>query len=195
MIDFEYPDGATPIDFDEAEGLLLTHITTRGELDRWEQDNILEAKAWTDRTKPTDILNEQFTKVLHKRMFGNVWKWAGQFRQSDKNIGGPWHQVPTSLRNLCDDAALWIELHEDSPDLVAVRFHHRLVSIHPFPNGNGRHAREMANLLLKNILKNQPFTWGGTNLSEPGRIRKQYIESLHAADKGDYGPLLTFVRT
>ncbi len=195
MIEFEYPEGATPVDHDEAEGLKLTHITTHGELDRWEQDNILEAKAWTDKTKPGNILNEQFIKTLHKRMFGNVWKWAGQFRQSDKNIGGPWHQVSTSLRNLCDDTALWIELREESPDLIAVRFHHRLVSIHPFPNGNGRHAREMTNLLLKNILKHPEFTWGGENLLEANSTRKQYIESLHAADKGDYMPLLKFVRT
>ena len=195
MIEFEYPEGATPIDPDEAEGLLLTHITTHGELNRWEQDNILEAKDWTEKSKPTNILNEQFIKALHKRMFGNVWKWAGKFRLSDKNIGGPWHQVPMSLRNLCDDAALWVELQEESPDLIAVRFHHRMVSIHPFSNGNGRHAREMANLLLKNILKHPSFTWGGKNLAEGGSIRTQYIESLRAADKGDYKPLLAFVHT
>lgn len=195
MVEFEYPEGATPIDLDETGGLLLTHITTRGELNRWEQDNIVEALTWADKTKPTDILNERFVKELHRRMFSNVWEWAGQFRQSDKNLGGPWHQVPMSLKNLCDDTALWIELQEESPDLIAVRFHHRLVSIHPFPNGNGRHAREMANLLLKNILKHPAFTWGGESLLETGRIRKQYIESLHAADKGDYKPLLAFVRT
>jgi len=103
MIDFKYPEGATPIDPDEAEGLLLTHITTQGELNRWEQDNIVEALAWIDKTKPTNILNEQFIKQLHKRMFDNVWKWAGQFRRSDKNIGVSWHQVPTSLKNMCDD--------------------------------------------------------------------------------------------
>lgn len=80
MIDLKYPEGATPINPDEAEGLLLTHITTEGELNRWEQDNIVEALAWIDRTKPTNILNEQFVKQLHKRMFGNVWKWAGKFR-------------------------------------------------------------------------------------------------------------------
>jgi Fic-DOC domain mobile mystery protein B len=191
----EYPDGATPIDPDETSGLLLTHITTRGELDRWEQDNILEAKAWTEKTRPADILNERFIKTLHKRMFGNVWKWAGQFRHSDKNIGGSWHQVPTSLKNLCDDTTLWIKLQEESPDLIAVRFHHRLVSIHPFLNGNGRHAREMTDLLLKNVLKRPEFTWGKQSLSETGSARTQYIESLHAADNGDYGPLLAFVRT
>jgi len=192
---FEYPEGATPIDPDETKGLLLTHITTRGELDRWEQDNIVEAKVWTDKTKPTDILNEQFIRALHKQMFGNVWKWAGQFRQSDKNMGGPWHQVPVSLKDLCDDTTLWLELQEESPDLIAVRFHHRLVSIHPFRNGNGRHAREMANLLLKNVLKHSEFTWGSENLPEAGSVRTQYIESLHAADNGNYGPLVAFVRT
>jgi Fic-DOC domain mobile mystery protein B len=195
MIEFEYPDGATPIDPDEAEGLRLTHITTRNELNRWEQDNILEAKAWTEKTKPTDILNEQFIKSLHRRMFGNVWKWAGQFRKSDKNIGGQWYQVPLSLRALCENTALWVELREEPDDLIAARFHHRLVSIHPFSNGNGRHARLMADLLLKNILKQKEFTWGGKNLSNAGDIRKQYIESLQAADRGDYAPLFAFVRT
>lgn len=195
MMKLEYPQGATPIDPDEAAGLLLTHITTRGELDRWEQDNILKAKAWTEKTRPSNILNERFIKTLHKRMFGNVWKWAGQFRQSNKNIGGPWHQVPMNLKNLCDDSTLWIKLQEEPPDLIAVRFHHRLVSIHPFPNGNGRHAREMANLLLKNVLKHPEFTWGSRTLSEAGGVRAQYIESLHAADNGDYQPLLSFVRT
>ncbi len=194
-MDFGYPDGATPIDPDEAKGLILTHITMQGELNRWEQDNILEAKVWLDKTKPTDILNEKFIKTLHRRMFKNVWKWAGQYRQSDKNIGGSWYQVPMSLKNLCNDTVVCIELGEDSPDLIAVRFHHRLVSIHPFPNGNGRHAREMTNLLLKNILKHPEFSWGSDNLSEAGTIRKQYIESLHAADRGNYDPLLRFVRT
>ena len=195
MINFEYPKGATPIDFDEAEGLQLTHITTLGELNRWEQDNILEAKTWIGRTKPSNILNEKFIKNLHKRMFGNVWKWAGTFRQSNKNIGGPWYQVPMSLRDLCEDTTLWIELQEESPDIIAIRFHHRLVSIHAFPNGNGRHAREMTNLLLKYKLKQPELTWGSKNLSEAGNIRKQYIESLHAADNGDYNPLLAFVHT
>lgn len=195
MIKFEYPEGATPIDPDETAGLRLTHITTRGELDRWEQDNIVEALKWLDKVKPTDILNEQFVKQLHRHMFGNVWKWAGHFRQSDKNIGGPWHQVAASLRNLCDDARLWIELHEELPDQIAARFHHRLVSIHPFPNGNGRHARLMADLLLENILHRSRFTWGSEDLSQAGNARQRYIAALHAADEHNYEPLLEFVRT
>lgn len=192
---FNYPEGATPIDTDEAEGLLLTHITTRGELDRWEQDNIIEALTWLDKKKPTDILNEQFVKELHRRMFSNVWKWAGQFRRSDKIIGGPWYQISTSLKNLCDDALLWIELREQLPDEMAVCFHHRLVSIHPFPNGNGRHARLMTDLMLENILKHPRFTWGSKDLSKAGNTRKKYIEALQAADKQNYEPLHEFVRT
>lgn len=195
MPHFDYPEGATPIDPDEAEGLLLTHITTRGELDRWEQDNIIEVLTWLDRIKPTDILNEQFVKELHRRMFANVWKWAGRFRRSDKNIGGPWHQISTSIKNLCDDARLWIEVQEQSSDEIAARFHHRLVSIHPFPNGTGRHARLMTDILLENILKRPRFTWGSEDLSKAGYTRKRYIAALHAADEQNYKPLQEFVRT
>lgn len=195
MIDFQYPEGATPLDLDEAQGLRLTHITTRGELDRWEQDNIIQALAWLDKTKPSDILHESFIKALHRRMFGDVWRWAGQFRQSDKNIGGPWHQVPTSVRNLCDDTRLWLELRDESPDQIAVRFHHRLVSIHPFANGNGRHARLMTDVLMENVLKCPRLTWGSEDLSKPGDARHRYITALHASDQQNYGPLLEFVRT
>jgi Fic-DOC domain mobile mystery protein B len=195
MTTFKYPEGATPIDPNETEGLLLTHITTREELDRWEQDNILEALAWLDKTKPTDILNEQFIRELHKRMFRNVWKWAGKFRKMDKNIGGPWHQISMGLKNLCDDALLWIQLRDESPEEIAVRFHHRLVSIHPFPNGNGRHARIMADILLENVLHSLRFSWGDRDLSNASEVRSRYIEALHEADKGNYQPLLQFARS
>ncbi len=195
MINLEYPEGATPIDQDEAEGLLLTHITTRGELDRWEQDNITDALAWLDKTKPKDILNEKFIRKLHKRMFGNVWKWAGQFWQSDKNIGGPWWRVSTDLKVLYDDVKWWVKQPKDSSDEMAVRFHHRLVSIHPFPNGNGRHARLMTDLFLENILHCPRFTWGGHDLSRTSDARRRYIAALHAADEFKYEPLLEFARS
>jgi len=195
MTTFKYPEGATPIDPNETKGLLLTHITTREELDRWEQDNILEAFAWLDKTKPTDILNEQFVRELHKRMFRNVWKWAGKFRKMDKNIGGPWHQISMGLKNLCDDALLWIQLRDESPEEIAVRFHHRLVSIHPFPNGNGRHARIMADILLENVLHSLRFSWGGRDLSNASEVRSRYIDALHEADKGNYQSLLEFARS
>ncbi len=195
MIKFKYPDGATPFDPDEVNGLLLTHITTREELDRWEQDNIIEAITWLDRTRPTDILFESFIKKLHQRMFSHVWRWAGQFRQSDKNIGVPWYQVGASLKDLCDDTCFWIELEKESPDEMAVRFHHRLVSIHPFSNGNGRHARLMTDILLENVMKCSKFTWGSRDLVKPSDTRQNYINALRAADEHDYEPLRRFVRT
>ncbi len=195
MIDFKYPEGATPIDPDDAKGLLLTHITTHGELNRWEQDNIVEALAWIDKTKPTNILNEQFIKQLHKRMFGNVWRWAGQFRRSDKNIGVSWHQVPMCLKNMCDDVPVWIQTQNESPEEMAVRFHHRLVWIHPFPNGNGRHARLMADIFITNVLQGSPFTWGKRDLSSPNEYRSRYINALQEADNGNYIPLLEFAKS
>ncbi len=195
MIEFEYPEGATPIDLDEAEGLLLTHITTHGELNRWEQDNIVEALAWIDKTKPTNILNEQFIKRLHNRMFGYVWRWAGQFRRSDKNIGVSWHQVPMYLKNMCDDVPVWIQTQNESPEEMAVRFHHRLVWIHPFSNGNGRHARLMADIFIENVLHGSSFSWGKRNLSSPSEYRSRYINALQEADNGNYIPLLEFAKS
>jgi Fic-DOC domain mobile mystery protein B len=195
MIDFNYPGGATPIDLDEEEGLLPTHITTQGELDRWEHDNIVKALDWIEKTKPTDILNEQFIKQLHKRMFGNVWKWAGQFRRSDKNIGVSWPEIPISLKNLCDDVPVWIDSRNESREEMAIRFHHRLVCIHPFPNGNGRHARLMADIFLENVLGGSPFTWGKQDLSRPSEHRSRYIAALQNADSGDLIPLLEFAKS
>ncbi len=195
MIDFKYPGGATPIDPDETEGLQLTHITTHGELNRWEQDNIVEALTWIDKTKPTNILNEPFIKQLHKRMFGNVWRWAGQFRKSDKNIGVSWHQIPTCLKNMCDDVPVWIQTQKESPEEMAVRFHHRLVWIHPFSNGNGRHARLMADIFIENVLHGAPFTWGKPDLSSPNDYRSRYINALQEADNGNYVPLLEFAKS
>jgi Fic-DOC domain mobile mystery protein B len=195
MIEFKYPEGATPIDPNESKGLLLTHITTQGELNRWEQDNIVEALAWIEKTKPANILNDRFIKLLHKKMFGNVWKWAGQFRRSDKNIGISWYQVPIYLNYLYDDVPVWIQAQKESPEKLAVRFHHRLVWIHPFPNGNGRHARLMADIFLENVLHGAPFTWGAQDLTNPGEGRSRYIKALQAADNGNFVPLLEFAKS
>lgn len=192
---FDYPDGATPLDPNEIEGLLLSHISTRSELDRWEQDNIMEGEAWAFARKQTDILSEGFICRLHKRMFGSVWRWAGKFRRSDKNIGGPWWNVPTELKNLCDDVTVWIESGSYLPDEIAARFHHRLVAIHLFPNGNGRHARTITDLLLVQRLGQSRFSWGSGNLVDAGECRRRYIEALRAADQYDYEPLMEFVRT
>ncbi|MDA3793155.1 MAG: mobile mystery protein B [Elusimicrobia bacterium] len=192
---FKYPEGATPIDLDEAEGLLVPHISNREELDRWEQDNINEAEMWLAKKKDADIISVPFITKLHKRMFNNVWKWAGKFRKSDKNIGCPWYEITQKLKILCDDANFWIENKTYPPEEIAYRFHHKLVSIHPFPNGNGRHARMMSDLILEMIFKKPRFTWGSENLVSAGKTRKRYIKSLYAADKGDYSLLSKFVRS
>ena len=127
--------------------------------------------------------------------YAALWRWAGCFRHSDKNIGVPWHQISTSLADLCEDVKIWIELKDDSRDVIAVRFHHKLVSIHPFPNGNGRHARFMTDILLNNVLGVTQFTWGGRNLSATSETRKTYITALQEADLDRYQALLEFVRS
>jgi Fic-DOC domain mobile mystery protein B len=194
-MDFHYPPGATPLNPDEINGLIPTHITSRAELDRWEQDNINEALLWLQRQKRKEVLNESFMKQLHKKMFCHVWKWAGNFRQSEKNIGVTWYQIPIELKQLCDDVKYWIENKTFSEDEIAARFHHRLVAIHLFANGNGRHARLMADVLLETRLHRQAFTWGSASLINAGQDRKRYIESLVAADRGDYTALLECVRS
>jgi Fic-DOC domain mobile mystery protein B len=195
MMEFNYPEGATPLDPNEVEGLIPTHITKREELDRWEQDNINEALAWVEERKPKDILNERFMKQLHEKMFCNVWKWAGTFRKSDKNIGVTWYKIPVDLKLLCDDAEYWIEHQPFPEDEIAARFHHRLVLIHLFPNGNGRHSRLMTDILLESVFNKLPFTWGRANLKKTGEDRKKYIEALKSADNGKYELLLEFVRS
>lgn len=194
-MNLDYPEGATPLDADEAAGFLLTHITNRTELDRWEQENIAEAEAVVFRRKQNDILTEAYMKKLHKRMFGNVWRWAGEFRTTGKNIGVPAWQVASELRDLCADCAVWIE-HDTYPaDEIAARFHHRLTAIHPFPNGNGRHARLMTDIILVHLLNQKPFTWGSGNLVNAGDCRQHYINALRFSDRHDFQPLLAFVRS
>lgn len=194
MVRFDYPNGATPIDPDEMEGLKIRSIATRDELNRFEQDNINAALQWLERRRKTDILTEQFTKTLHQRMFGKVWKWAGTFRQSGKNIGVDWHKVPSELHTLIHDVHYWIENKTYPVEEIAVRFHHRLVSIHMFANGNGRHARLMTDVLLQDVLKQKTFTWNIKSISSENEVRDLYLKALRQADQHDYSALLDFVR-
>lgn len=192
---FNNPEGATLLDPDELEGLKIKTITTRGELDRWEQENINAAIEWlSSRRNKADILNESFVRKLHEKMFGKVWTWAGMFRRTNKNIGVDKTLIGIELRNLLDDVKYWIENKTYEPDEIAARFHHRMVFIHPFPNGNGRHARLIADVLLTDVLGLEPFTWGNGDLVHTGDVRHHYIEALRAADGHDYEPLKTFVR-
>lgn len=186
--------GATPLDPNEALGLIPQHIRTQQELNEWEQDNILNASRWALRARPTDVLTEAFVRNLHRRMFDRTWKWAGDFRRSDKNIGVNWLRIGVELRVLLDDTRYWLDNGTHPLDEVAARFHHRLVSIHPFANGNGRHSRLIADVLLTRY-GGMPFTWGSSDLVAPGNTRTRYIASLRAADGGDYSALLAFVRS
>jgi len=196
MKNFEYPDGATPLDPNELSGLKLDYITTREELNRWEQDNINEAINWLEkRRNKKDILNQAFVKKLHKKMFEKVWSWAGSFRQTNKNIGVDKYVIGQELLLFLDDVKYWIENQTYKPDEIGTRFHHRLVLIHPFANGNGRHARLMADTLMTNILEASSFSWGSANLNTQGDVRRQYISALKSADNHDYSSLIEFVRS
>ncbi len=186
-------DAATPLDEEEKEGLIPSYITTRGELNEAEQANILEAEDWA-LSRKRNVLDKQFLDNLHKRMFRNVWRWAGSHRRSGKSVGIDAYQLPTALRQMIDDCRYWIENGTYPLDEIAARFHHRLVWIHPYPNGNGRHARLATDLLLKSL--GQPrFSWGQENLVDAGETRQRYVEALRAADRHDFQPLLEFVRS
>jgi Fic-DOC domain mobile mystery protein B len=195
MMVTDFTENTTPIDPDEMDGLKLSHITTRQELNRWEQDNILEAFNWMELQKPDILLTEKFIMELHRRMFGKVWIWAGSYRKTNKNIGIEWWRIPVELKKLLDDTAYWISKDTYEPDELAVRFHHRLVSIHLFPNGNGRHARIMADLIVEKIYNRKPFSWGSTDLSKRSTNRKRYSEALRQADHNDFKELLVFARS
>lgn len=190
---FEEPDDATPLTPDEKKGLIPSDITYRRELNRAEQENIARAQDWA-LSRRRELLTEKFIKDLHRRMFGDVWRWAGNFRITERNIGITFYQIPMALRDLLADAKAWIEHSAYAADEIAIRFHHRLVQIHPFPNGNGRHSRLMADLLIMQ-LGGERFTWGSANLQDASEVRKRYIAALKAADNHDLGPLLAFSRS
>ena len=186
-------DAATPLTPEETRDLIPAHIAYRRELNEAEQENITRAQAWA-LNRRRDLLSEKFIKELHRRMLGDVWRWAGKFRTSQRNLGIPFYEVPVALRQLLDDTRACIEHHTYPPDEIAVRFHHRLVQIHAFPNGNGRHARLMADLLVMR-LGGERFSWGRESLRDASAVRQRYIAALQSADHHDLGPLLAFARS
>jgi Fic-DOC domain mobile mystery protein B len=195
-INLDVAPGATPFDADELASLIPDHIVTQGELNEWEQQNIHAGDDWARKQsrQRKEILNETFVRQLHRQMFGETWKWAGVFRESDKNIGADWLKIGVELNKLLDDARFHIEHASYPPDEIAGRFHYRLVAIHPFQKGNGRHARLMADLLVERLARAR-FTWGSRSLVDASAIRQSYIAALQAADARDYAPLLTFARS
>jgi Fic-DOC domain mobile mystery protein B len=189
---FEYAPGATPIDLDEAKGLIPAHLTLQRELNEYEEANILEGNEWLFARRRGDPLDERFIHTVHRRMFNQTWRWAGQARRSDKNIGVSWVEIPARLRQMVGDVRAQIEHRAYSPTGIAARYHHRLVAIHVFPNGNGRHARLMADLLLLE-LADRRFDWGRGSLVAANELRARYIAALKAADGDDIRPLLAFL--
>ena len=192
----EYIEGQTPLDEDEKEGLLIKTISTKGELDEFEQTNIQQAIEWTIKNKFTrdQILTENFLLIVHKKMFDEVWAWAGTKRKSNKNIGVDKYQISIEIKNLLEDCKYWIDNKTFKPDEIAIRFSHRLVKIHVFPNGNGRHSRLIADIMISNLFNGPIFTWGRSDLSKSGDIRKEYLDAIYNADKGHIQHLVNFSR-
>jgi Fic-DOC domain mobile mystery protein B len=191
------PDGSTPLDADEADGLIPSWVATRGDLNTVEQANIVQALSmtrWQGRSVE-QLLDDLVARQLHKDMFRDVWKWAGTYRLTERNIGVDPVTISVCVRDLMEDAKAWIGGQSPmEPDVVGCRFHHRLVQVHPFPNGNGRHARAMTDLLLRSMGQ-PPFSWGRTNLDAPSATRTNYIAALRAADDRRFDLLAQFVRS
>lgn len=194
----EYNDGQTPLSEEEMDGLLIDTITTHGELDEFEQMNIEKAIEWTllKKFKPEYILSEKFVKELHKRMFEEVWTWAGEFRLSEKNIGIKSHLIATTLKQLNDDCLYWLSNKTYSEDEIAIRYKHRIVNIHCFANGNGRHSRLIADVIHKQIFNLDYFSWGShANLVNAGEQRTKYLKAIREADKQNIQPLIDFANS
>ncbi len=196
-LDLEHSNGQTPLDEDEKEGLLIPTIATRQELDEFEQQNIEEAIQWVlaRSLKVEMVLTEKFVCNLHKRMYGVVWAWAGKFRKTNKNLGIDKWQIPVALKELCDDSMFWVNNKTYSPDEIALRFKHRIVSIHCFANGNGRHSRLMADIIVNKIYNLPLFTWGAGDLAHQGDARSLYLNAVKAADNNNFKPLIEFARS
>ncbi|WP_396185938.1 mobile mystery protein B [Flavobacterium sp.] len=196
-LNINYIEGQTPLSEDEQEGLKISSITTREELDEFEQLNIEKAIQWTfgKKLKAEQLFSEKFIKDLHKRMYGDVWKWAGTFRTSEKNIGIKSYLIGVELKQLLDDAVYWTQNKTYNSQEIAIRFKHRLVSIHCFANGNGRHSRLMADLIMEKLYNEKFFSWGSTNLVKATETRTAYIKAVKKADQQDLLPLIAFAKS
>ncbi len=196
-LELEYIKGQTPIDEEEKEGLKIKTISTREELDEFEQLNIEKAVEWSLKRKHSyeKILTVDFIKEVHKKMFSEVWEWAGTLRKTNKNIGVDKYYIEQELRVLLDDCKFWIENKTYCEDEIAIRFKHRMVKIHPFPNGNGRHSRLCADILISHALNKPVFTWGGKRLTDQNETRTRYLDTIYQADREQIDPLIAFARS
>lgn len=196
-LELDYSKGQTPISEEEKEALLIRTISTKGELDEFEQANIERAIAWSmsNRFSENEILSVAFIKEVHKRMFSEVWTWAGKFRKSNMNLGVDKFLIEQELSRLVEDCRYWISHNIYSEDEIGVRFKFRMVSIHPFPTGNGRHSRICGDILISHVFGSPVFSWGGKSIGEGGETRKKYLDALHKADQGDIRLLVEFARS
>ena len=195
-LEIKYVVGQTKLSEEELEGLKIPSISTRGELDEFEQLNIEKAIEWTLSLKiePEQLFTEKFILNVHKKMYCDVWKWAGSFRKSEKNIGIKSYSIGVELKKLLDDAMYWFENKTYSNEEIAIRFKHRIVSIHCFPNGNGRHSRLIADLIMTKLFNKPYFTWGHSNLVKANEVREKYINALQEADNQNFAPLIAFAK-
>lgn len=188
-------DGSTPVDERQVHGLRARAITTQAELDAAEQANILQALEWARRARSLAfprLLSAPVIRNVHKRMFDQVYAWAGMQRTQELNIGCEPRLIAERLYNLCEDVKAWTVHEHWPPEETAVRFHHALVLIHVFPNGNGRHARLMADLLLARRYRMSPLGWGGRAFQRAGALHDEYIAAMRRADNGDFAPIVDF---
>ena len=195
-LNITYIAGQTAIDGEEKEGLLIQTISDHRELDEFEQKNIEQAIEWSLKLNTkVHVFTESFIKKLHQKMYGEVWGWAGSFRKTNKNIGVDKWNISTDLKYLLDDTNFWCVNKTYPPDEIAIRFKHRLVSIHCFPNGNGRHSRLMADIVIAHLFNRPVFSWGAKNNLKPEDTRAKYLSALRLADNGDYLSLIEFARS
>lgn len=190
-------DDATPLSAEE-QAALIPSLSTRAELNQLERLNLNAARVWAMRgrvLRRPDLLSDGFARELHRRMFNQVWAWAGRYRTTEKNLGWEVPRLAEGVRNACDDAKAWLE-HSSYPlPEAAVRLHHRLVLIHPWSNGNGRHSRLMADILIA-AKGGKELTWGaGQDLVAAGEVRRRYIDAIRQADQGHFVPLLEFAQS
>jgi len=191
---FDSPEGATPLSPDDMADLKFAHITTRGELDELEQANITEGLMWLNRRRGGDILDSTFVRTLHTRLFGDVWGWAGALRLREMNIGIEPYLISEQLHALLGNARYWVKKDVYPPLEAAARFHHRMVEIHLFTNGNGRHARIAADIYLNDYFDHPAIDWAaGYDLQTQNERRDNYIKALQKADRGEFDILLEFV--
>lgn len=194
----ENPEGATPLSPDDMLGLKHKHVDTREQLNELEAANILQGQIWASTLKkPTldSIFDRAFVTNLHKALFGDVWEWAGIFRQRQLNIGIDPKNIPVDLHNFLEDAKCWVEFkHYDNLELSA-RIQHRLVQIHPFVNGNGRHSRIFTDIVRVYLLGEKPMKWAYAKLEDLTEERSSYITGLRKADEGDFSVFIKYLQS